>query len=101
MCLVVQHPPAITTERALTRYNSPFLEYAIETELALLASPSCWTWMTVDDRRILIAAPAASKAAKFTRFWQTPSTPIDCSGNQTFQHQSRNCRVTAWKHLIR
>src|ERR1700739_953325 len=74
MCLVVQHPPAITAERALRRYNLPFFEYAIDTESALSCCPSCSTRTTGDDKRILIPAPAASRAAKFTWFWQTPST---------------------------
>src|ERR1035437_2108180 len=71
MCFVVQHPPAIRADRALTRYSLPFFEYTIETELA---SPSCSTWTTVDERRILAGVPAMSSAEKLTRFRQTPST---------------------------
>src|SRR5271166_6450751 len=74
MCLVVQHPPAITAERALTRYSLPFFEKMIVTELALPTSPSCSIWTTVDDRRILAEVPATSRAAKLTRLRQTPST---------------------------
>jgi PhnB protein len=33
MCFVVQHPPAITAERALRRYILPFFEYAIDTAI--------------------------------------------------------------------